>query len=110
MSPLDTHLTGPIIPPTNPLDIWTGTGFHGTSNFDQLGTGAPLIGTTYANDASWINFGLLFRNVELHELYAISQALTVGQTSPVPEPSTLGTGLFGAVCGIVFGRSRGRRA
>ena len=77
--------------------VWTGTNTNGTANHTLGGNLNPDTGWSTHVDSRWTQDTRRGQSVENH-FYAISGLLTVGEFSPVPEPSTiilLAVGLFG---------------
>jgi PEP-CTERM motif len=110
LSPIDTDLRGN----TSIHFVWTGTDPNGTSDpAHSLGSPADLAvaGNTTFTTSDWVDRALLTPSPGAlpHNLYGISQLLTVPQQTVVPEPSSLVLGVFGAVSGVLYRRSRRRR-
>ena len=95
-----------VVPPSVDGLIWTGTLPNGLAYTDApLGTPDPAVGTPmFINPGYWVTFGLTGEQ-SLHQMYGISQALTV-----VPEPASIVLCLSAAGCGAVGAYVRRRRA
>jgi hypothetical protein len=93
--------------------VWTGSLTYGISD-PEFSMGNPsqltMSGFTEPSDSRWVRFDDL-PYTQNHRLYAISQVLTVPETSTaVPEPSTLVVVALGAVAFLGYGWSGHRRA
>lgn len=58
--------------------MWTGTDVDGQALINrELGTSAPVIGSSSSNTSVWLNWMLTFSSLELHTLYGLSATIIV---------------------------------